>query len=267
MPGLSFITMLAYDYRYCYLAIRSYYDIADEIILGLDEARLTWMKQPFDIDLAEVQSFIDDIDTQKKIRIVQGNFHAADHPMANDNAERSFLSHHCTPGNWVVQIDADEILLNPADFRQWLLANNPVQFNVFARWVSIFKVFGQQVLMINPPGEAVPVATMIRGQYTGARLTAQQGVMSPLQLLHFSWGRTPEELLKKLTNWSHAQDFNVRNFFDFWQSVTLENYTQAHNFHPLNGPAWQSLQLATIGFTPAEPYVKGSLAPPPASAS
>jgi len=30
MNGLSFITLLAYDYRYAFAAIRSYYEIADE---------------------------------------------------------------------------------------------------------------------------------------------------------------------------------------------------------------------------------------------
>lgn len=254
MPGLSFITMLAYDYRYSYMAIRSYYDIADEIILGVDADRLSWMKQPFEIDMNEVHAFIADFDKQKKIRIIEGNFHSADHPMTNDSLERSFLSNQTTPGNWVVQIDADEILMNAVEFKQWLLANNPVQYNVFGRWLTVFKTFGNQVLVIDPPGEAAPVATMIRNQYTGARATAQQGVMSPLQLLHFSWGRSPEDLYRKLKNWSHAKDFDIQRFFDFWTAINLTNFTSARNFHPLSGATWQSLKVAQINFTPAQAH-------------
>jgi hypothetical protein len=249
MDGLSFITLLAYDYRYAFNAIRSYYDIADEIILGLDRERLSWMKQPFPIDMNAVSAFISQIDRGKKIRIVEGNFHSADHPMANDSLERSALSLECAEGNWVVQIDGDEILMNAMDFKNWIKTANP-EYNVMARWIGVFKAFGSQVLVIDPPTEVAPVATKLRGQYTGARATKQQGIMSPLNLLHFSWGRTPDELLTKLRNWSHAKDFNIDAFFRMWQSITLQNYQQVRNFHPLHGPTWQSLRLATLTTNP-----------------
>jgi hypothetical protein len=197
VAGLTFITMLAYDYRYAFAAIGSYYELADEIILGLDRDRLTWMRQAFTIDMDEVHAFIAALDKERKIRIVEGDFHAADHPMANDALERSALSVQAAPGNWVVQIDADEILLNGA-------------------------------------------------QFTAARATPQQGVLSPLHLLHFSWGRSPEQLRQKLANWGHARDFDVAGFFAFWESITLENFTQARDFHPLNGRTWRSLKRMQI---------------------
>ena len=246
VAGLTFITMLAYDYRYAFAAIGSYYELADEIILGLDRDRLTWMRQAFTIDMDEVHAFIAALDKERKIRIVEGDFHAADHPMANDALERSALSVQAAPGNWVVQIDADEILLNGAQFKAWLLQNDPREHNVFGRWVSVFKMFGNQALVIDPSQEVVPVATMLRAQYTAARATPQQGVLSPLHLLHFSWGRSPEQLRQKLANWGHARDFDVAGFFAFWESITLENFTQARDFHPLNGRTWRSLKRMQI---------------------
>ncbi len=245
MPGLSFVTLLAYDYRYAFNAIRSYYEIADEIILGLDSDRLTWMRQPFPIDLSEVSAFISQIDSRKIIRIVEGNFHAADHPMVNDTQERNALSMHCAEDNWIVQIDADELLVNPGDFKNWLLTADP-NSSPCARWIGVFKIFGNQALVIDPPTEINPIATRLRGQYALSRFTPQPESLSPLNLLHFSWGRTPEELLTKLRNWSHAKDFNVDAFFNFWQSVTLQNYHQFRNFHPIQPELWQTLRLATI---------------------
>ncbi len=259
MAGLSFISMLAYDYRYAYLSIPSYYDLADEIILGLDRDRLTWMKQPFAIDMDELHAFLQDVDRDKKIRIVEGNFHAADSPMDNDSRERSMLSGEADPQNWLVQIDADEILLNGPEFKTWLLQNDPRQRNVYGRWVSVFKVFGKDVLVIDPPDEMVPVATMLRGQFTAARATQQEGIVSPLQMLHFSWGRSPGQLMQKLENWSHAHEFDVRQFYDFWDSVTLQNFTQAKDFHPLYGPMWRSLKQAQINVVPEQAYVRGSI--------
>jgi hypothetical protein len=254
MPGLSFVTLLAYDYRYAFHAVGSYYDLADEIILGLDADRISWNKQPFHIDMAELQAFIDSIDTSGKIRIVEGDFHSADHPMTNDSNERSMLSEAAAPGNWVVQIDADEMLLNGPDFKAWLLQNDPRQHNVYGRWFSVFKVFGNEILIVDPPTEIVPVATMLRGRYTAARATAQEGVMSPLHLLHFSWGRSAGQLRQKLENWGHARDFDVEKYFEFWRSVTLENFGQARNFHPLKGVTWQSLKRAQINFNPEGGY-------------
>jgi hypothetical protein len=250
MAGLSFVTLLAFDYRYAPAAIRSYYDIADEIILGLDADRLSWARQPFEIDLSEVRQFIAGIDAGKKIRIVEGNFHAHEHPMANDVAERGELSRHCAPGNWVVQIDCDEMLLNAADFRRWMQSADPA-IGVGARWISVFKTFGDAVLIIDPAVEMTPVATQLRGQYTLARWTGQQYVESPLLVLHYSWGRTPAELRQKLQNWSHDRDFDVEAFYRMWESVTLENYRECKNFHPLNGPLWPGLKAATLKRAPA----------------
>jgi len=245
MPGLSFITLLAYDYYYAFDTISSYYDIADEIILGVDADRLTWMGQPFFFDLDAVRAFIQQIDAAGKIRIVEGNFHAGDDPSRNETDERCELSRLCAAGNWIVQIDCDEVLLNPAEFKQWLLANDP-NSAVAAQLLTVFKRFGNQLLIVTPADEGVPVATRIPGQYTGSRWSEEKHVNSPLQLLHFSWGRTADELRQKLNNWGHALQVDREGFYQLWESVTLENYQQVHNFHPIESKRWKSLTVATI---------------------
>jgi hypothetical protein len=246
MPGLSIITLLAYDYRYAYATIRSYYDIADEIILGLDADRLTWSRKPFEVDINAVHEFIKRVDTAKKIRIIEGNFHESPHPMVNDSNERSFLAGHATAGNWVVQIDADEILLNPLEFRDWLLEHNPQDHNVYGLWVSVFKVFGNQALVVDPQTEMTPVATLSRAPYRIARMNGQPGLASPLRMLHFSWGRTPAEIAQKLENWGHSGEFDAQAYLAFWNSITLDNYSQVRNFHPLSGPTWPGLKLVSL---------------------
>lgn len=193
MPGLSFVTLLAYDYRYSFQAIRSYYDIADEIILGLDRDRLTWSRQPFPIDLQAVHAFIASVDREKKIRIVEDKFHTADHPMQNEIQERSALSLHCAVGNWIVQIDADEFLMNGPEFKEWMQTARDDDC-VSARWITVYKTFGNQVLVIDPPTEIVPIATKLRGQYIDGRATKKDYQLSPLFLLHFSWGRSATSL-------------------------------------------------------------------------
>jgi hypothetical protein len=255
MSGLSFVTLLAYDYRYAFSAIRSYYEIADEIILGLDRDRLTWMRQPFDIDMNEVADFISQVDQKNKIRIFAADFHSNDHPMINETMERNALSLQCSESNWIIQIDSDEILMNAPEFRQWLLPARP-DCRYAATWINVFKSFDDKVLLIDPPTGLTPVATKLRGQYASARVTQQPVIVSPLTLLHFCYGRTPEDLLQKLRNWGHARDFDVNAFFEMWQSVSLQNYQSLHNFHPLNGPIWPGLKLATLRFNPWKNPVK-----------
>jgi hypothetical protein len=245
MTGLSFITLLSFDYRYAFGAIRSYYPIADEIILGLDAQRLSWSGKRFEIDMDRVRAFIAQIDTGRKIRIVEGDFHSQPDPLRNDTAERSALSHECAADNWIVQIDCDEILLNAAEFRHWMLTAKP-QVAVLATWITVFKMFGRQALVIDPPVEVVPIATRLRGAYAGARVTLEDYCQSPLQLLHFSWGRTPQELRQKLENWSHREHLDVEAFYKLWESVTPENYRDFKNFHPVNGPKWPALRLTTL---------------------
>jgi hypothetical protein len=245
-PSLSFITLLSFDYRYAFDAISSYYAIADEILLGLDQSRLTWARQPFEINVDEILAFIRRIDAAGKIRMVERDFHTHDNPMDNDTQERNILSFQCAPGNLIVQIDADEILINAAEFVAWL--NDPGNALdgalIGATWINVFKRFGLQALVITPASEVAPVATRSRGKFVGARWTDERLIVSPLKLLHYSWGRSPEELKQKLRNWSHARDFDTDAFYQRWESLTLDNYQQWHNFHPFNGPAWPRLSIA-----------------------
>jgi hypothetical protein len=250
VPGLSFVTLLAYDYRYAFDAVRSYYDIADEIVLGLDRDRITYAGNPFTIDMGEVRDFIGGIDHANKVRIIEGDFHSLPTPMGNETHERNVLSGHCAPGNWVVQIDADEQLVDAMQFRQWMQATPP-DVQVKAHWIYVFKTFGHQVLAIDPARETCPIATMRRGAYTLARCTSDKPLLSPLLLLHYGMGRTPEEVRMKLNNWSHAKDIDVDALYRLWESVTLENYQTFRDFHPTIRGAWESLLLATIRLQPS----------------
>jgi hypothetical protein len=242
MAGLSFVTPLAYDWKYAFGAIRSYYAIADEIILGVDAERISWSKKPFSFDDQAVSHFVAEIDTDKKIRIIQDNFHTLDAPMANETAERKQLGAACRAGNWVVQIDSDEILLNPLVFQKFISSVNP-DASVMASWAPVYKIFGNKALVVGGFQEAVRVATHSPHLYRFARVTDQTPVLSPLLLLHLAWCRTEEELLQKLTNWGHSTEIDIEKTVGLWRATTLENYQQLRNFHPLYGPLWQFLQV------------------------
>jgi hypothetical protein len=242
MAGLSFVTPLAYDWKYAFDAVRSYYAIADEIILGLDVDRISFSKQPFPFDDAAVADLIAQIDTDKKIRIVEANFHSHDTPLESDTAERRLLGAICRMDNWVVQIDADEILLNPFDFKRFMQNASP-DVCVWAVWLPVYKIIGDKALVIGGHLETHPVATCSPHLYTFGRVTNQPTEQSMLYLLHLSFCRDEEELVRKLTNWGHSNQIDLEKTVALWRATTLENYYQLRDFHHIHGPLWKFLKV------------------------
>jgi hypothetical protein len=242
MSRISVISLLSYDYKYAFSSIQSYYGIADEIILGLDAGRLTWAGNPFKIDLEDVRKNLAALDPEGKVRIIEENFHKFSKPMENETYERNHLSAQASAGNWILQIDADEVLLNPEEFKSWLIKNDPKDHNIEARFCTVFKVFQDAALVTFPPIETIPVATKAPGEYLVARHNGLPLKMSPLKILHFSWGRTSAEVKQKLSNWGHKEDFDTKRYFEFWESVNLLNYGGCSNFHPFgDGSLWWKL--------------------------
>jgi hypothetical protein len=246
---ISVCCPVAYDYRYLYDSIRSYYSICDEILLGLDQYQLTWAKRAFAIDRKEFDTKLLTVDPERKIRIIEDNFHGLDKPMDNENNERNVLLSHCKPDNLIVQIDVDEYCINPQDFKTWVDQGMCISgYCAYAKWATVFKVIDDTALVIAPSVETVPLANPDRLPYTAARSTGQPGNLSPLWLLHYSWGRTLPELQEKLANWGHANDFDINAYIKFWMSVNLHNYKYMKDFHPLNGTSWPALKAVPLKF-------------------
>lgn len=246
--GLSVAGLLAYDWRQALNSIASYYGIADEIVLGLDQDRVSWSGKPYRMDLRACLAALRRLDRQHKIRVVRGDFHALAEPMLNETAERQRLASECRPGNWVLQIDADELMLAPQPFADWLRGYSWKR-QVLARWITVFKVLGRDALVIDSQAEWVPIGTR-DPRYTEARNTREWPVRSPLELLHFSWGRSDAQLQAKLKHWGHSRDFDTAALLQLWRRVDLGNYTRFRDFHPLDGPLWPGLRrvpLAGLG--------------------
>jgi hypothetical protein len=245
MSNLSFVSLLAYDYKYAFKSIRTYYDIADEIILGLDQDHISWSGNKYEFSEEDLGKFLEEFDTEKKIKVVRGNYHKTIIPLRNDTDERNHLSTQCKDDNWVIQIDADEMALNPKEFSEWM-AKTPEMLAVKGKWITILKSFGDKYVVIDEGREtdgSIYIGTKMKNSYTVVRDTPQPAIESPLRLLHMSWGRTREELKMKLENWGHSKDFDINKFLEMWDSITLDNYMNYTNIHPLHGPYWPKLKV------------------------
>ena len=252
MANISFVTLISYDYELAFQAISRYYDIADQIILGIDIDRITWSGNKYKFDELAFDQFIKKIDAGGKISVIKKNFHLLQKPIDNDTSERRYLSEMCKDGNWIVQIDADELMLNPQEFKTYLDENEEALDGcaLKAHWITVFKAFDDgKFLVIDADGATdgkIFVGTKTKNAYTMCRDTNETAIQTPLRLLHVSWGRTRDELQQKLENWGHSRDFNTKAYLEMWDKVTLENYQSFTNLHPLHGPHWPKLKLVEL---------------------
>jgi hypothetical protein len=62
--------------------------------------------------------------------------------------------------------------------------------------------------------------------------------------LSMRWGRTGQDLLQELQSRGHVRDLDVGKCFAFRDPLTLQNFAEAADFHPTDGPVWGSLKRA-----------------------
>jgi len=243
--GYSALSLISYDYEYLLRSIPTYIDEVEEVILGLDKYRQTWSGNSFDLP-AEFFHRLSSIDPSKKIKIVEENFYIPDfNPIANDTRERNFLSNFVKKGNWIISIDADEVILDLALLKDFLANLSDTDVYVCVHAQTVFKRLPDSLLIARAlsHGEVgiFPVATKSANSFIGARYTHQPRVHCSAKMLHYSWARSEEELYMKLKNWGHSADFDVDSYFALWRAIDGNNYRYLRDFHPVWPKEWVDL--------------------------
>jgi len=243
--GLSVAMLVAYDWKLGVEAIRRCYGIADEIVLGLDAERLSFRRERYPFNDAAFRRAIKKADPQAKIRVLEGDFHSKADPSENETHERNALSLACRPGNWVLQIDADEWMLNPGEFKAWL-GGLRVEREIMARWHTVYKVCGRQALVVDSDNEWICVGGGRRGAHWQRRETGSWRVRSPLRLLHLSFALSEAQLRRKLGSWSHAHQIDLEDTVRRWRSATVKNHKSYRDFHHLERTLWPRLKAVRL---------------------
>ena len=245
--GMSFVTLLATDYHMAFATIQAYASIAEEILLLRDDSNISFAGNPMDIDYSDLYSWLDARpEIKSKTRIIAADLHSHGTPRQNDTMARNISSQFCKPGNWIMQVNADEVLLTDPEKVANDVATVSEGYQIWARWISVFKVFGKECLAIAPANEWFALGTTKRNAYIDFVITPEPGVKLPIDFLHFSWGRDPGALKQKLKNWGHCKDFDTDKFLAIWHSINLDNYRDFVNFHPLCPAMWPGLVRADL---------------------
>lgn len=72
--------------------------------------------------------------------------------------------------------------------------------------------------------------------------TAADCLITNFYFVHQSWARDESELQEKVNNWGHKNDFNQAKYFENWQNINRDNFTEIKNFHPVNPNEWESFE-------------------------
>ena len=245
MPKVSALSMVSYDSQFLLRSIPYYLPFVDELILGVDADGLSWSGEPVEIS-EEFFTALSQIDQYDKIKIVKERFHIpGKSALELDTRERNILSSHASHDGWLVSIDADELMINAKEFFDFLRAWKGAASCMVGNWIVVYKLLGDKVLLVSAQHggglEQFPLATLTREAFVTCRWTNEPRVVSPALALHYSWGRSPEELAFKLRNWSHKVDFDVDSYLRLWNALDDKNYKYVRDLHPFQSAVWPSL--------------------------
>jgi hypothetical protein len=239
---------VAYDWYLLKHSIPTIYEEADVICVSLDENLTSWTGNRFDFDEAGFFSLIRELDKDNKIKIYRDNFYVPElGPMQNEVRQRNLMSQFLgiNDHSWYVQLDADEYFIDFKGFTGKLRSihsSRPV--NVASIFITLFKQFEDGYLWIKNDDytrqEIIPLATN-KPDYEFGRRNGYFNIFTNYAVLHQSWARSEQEIQQKIENWGHNRDFDVQAYFNFWKSISTENYKQISNFHPISPENWNQL--------------------------
>lgn len=239
--------IVSYDYEYLLTSIKLIYSYVDKIVLAMDANRQTWSGNKFEIPT----SFFDLIKAYDKKNIIE--FYFEDFyvptltPMECETRERNLLLKRLGKSGWKIQLDVDEYIYDFKSVKKFL--NRNWFFNVFPKLtpmqfrgnlVTLYKEIQGGFLFIDNKERFSFITNC--NQNSTARITF--GVSSHytnINVIHQSWARKENEIQTKIKNWGHRDDFDTTKYYNFWNSLSSENYNEYINIHPMSPKLWDKL--------------------------
>ncbi len=240
---------VAYDWNLLRHSLPLIYSHSNSICLSLDRNRISWSGEKFDFDEKAFNSFINEIDSEQKIRVLESDFFLAGKSAAeNEVVQRNAMAIFLGAGGWHIQLDADEYFVDFPSFTKFLssLPKRKYSYNICCLLITLFKQTTKGFLVVDPlnvgNSEYIQIASLTPS-YLHGRRNGHFNQYVNFSIVHQSWARSDEEILQKLKNWGHINDFNTNVYFTFWKTIKQENYLAIKNFHPIEPKRWPSLRF------------------------
>ena len=112
---ISAYVLLA-DPSYLAESIAAYYPHVDRIVLSYDESSTSWTGTPLPVE--QCLAIVGELDIEGKCVAAPGRYARLDHdPLDNDTFQRqAALDAASEDADWVLQLDTDEVMSDPATF-------------------------------------------------------------------------------------------------------------------------------------------------------
>jgi hypothetical protein len=236
----------AYDWYLLKQSLPLVYKDADQILVAIDKDRMSWAGKKYTIDEGAFASFIQEIDTDRKIKLYEDDFHLPElRPMENEVRQRNLMAAQLGNGGWHIQLDTDEYFVDFPGFVAYLKENSfSRSVNINCPFVVLFKTVEGGFLTINAElPETVdffPIATN-DPKYEYGRRNGHFNVKANFSIVHQTWAREEAEVEQKIQNWGHKEDFDVAAYFEHWKTLNGHNFQEFINFHPIVPSNWPSL--------------------------
>jgi hypothetical protein len=281
---MSNITVAAYilaaDTSKLAESIHAYYHLVSKIIVSCDCNSLGWTGAKIRVN--DVIEIIQSIDIDKKCIVVSGDYSTPNirsNPMIGDTQQRNdALAAASKFGDWVLQIDADEVIQDVETFFYWLSYAHVHDYAALDWPMAVMfrKLDSRRYLRVS--GKSQPViyeypgtvavrsnALLVSSRRTTGKLLriAVCGDRESLWLndecskdetrmfelnhdqviIHYSWSRSPTEVWEKVRSWGHNDGVKSILYFGFVWLLSPLTYRVLRNIHPMCGRWWPKISV------------------------
>jgi hypothetical protein len=240
--------VLSYDYNMFLTSVKQLYYYVDKIFVAIDKDRKTWSGNHFEIP----DSFFEEVklfDGENKIEFYFDSFHMPElSPMECETRERNLLLRIMGKG-WLMQLDVDEYVY---DFEKVVsFLKQHWYFNIYPKLtpivfkgilVTLFKELSNGYLYIENK-ERFSFITNCTSFDVARTNYSVSSHLTNVNVIHQSWARSEEQILLKIKNWGHRDDFDTLKYFEFWKNLNSTNYSSYKNIHPTRPVLWNELQF------------------------
>ena len=238
--------IVSYDYYMLLTSVKQVYNDVDEIVVAIDSNLETWSGNKFAIPdsfFEEVKKF----DVDSKIEIYRDKFYVTDlQPMECETRERNMLLKKMGRG-WLIQLDVDEYVYDFNKLKKYLKRFwylqlfprlTPIAFK--GSLITLFKELSDGFLYIENNENFAFITNYPKYEWARTNPNIKRHFTN-FNVIHQSWARSEEQIELKINNWGHRDDFDTQKYFNYWKSLTKENYKEYRDFHPVAPKAWDKL--------------------------
>jgi len=275
--------ILAADPAFLTESVSAYYDLVETIVVSYDQNGRGWTGAPIPVETCLAR--LKELDRDRKMRFLPGDFARLDYsPMENETYQRQQALNAAAEGaDWVLQLDTDEVALDPGELVRSVEAADAAGFRSLAypsrqlycevapgTYLECARRFARPAACFLGPVAVKGAVKLINARRSEAASyhvghsskPPQGGMMAGIpvnrvvkleqSIIHYSWIRSEGELRRKFASWSHATDRDWEPEVQYW--LWAQRHPQRAVVRSLvrPGPSWRR-HLRLVSLPPGRP--------------